>query len=113
MNQIIAAPLPGTQVDPRYPESDGRPVGETDYHFLGLTTLHDSLQDQFAARSDVYVGSNLNFYWKLGDPKSRRDPDVLVAKGVRGNHLRRSFRLWEEKKLPCTLFEISSRKTWR
>src|SRR5262249_21325911 len=51
-------------------------------------------------------------YFKEGDPASRRDPDVLVAKGV-GKHMRRSYRIWEEKVVPCTLFEIASRRTWR
>src|SRR5260370_41293873 len=52
-------------------------------------------------------------YYEQGNPQGRRDPDVLVARGVRGRHQRRSFRLWEEGVLPCTLFEISSGRTWR
>jgi hypothetical protein len=51
-------------------------------------------------------------YYKQGDPKSRRDPDVLVAKGV-GKHSRRSFRVWEEGVVPNVLFEIASKDTWR
>ncbi len=58
------------------------------------------------------VGSYLIFYFKHGDPTAHRDPDVLVAKGV-GKHERRSYRLWEEKQVPCTLFEIASKNTWR
>src|SRR5262249_31046582 len=60
----------------------------------------------------VYVAMNLLFYYQQGHPRSRRDPDILVSRGV-GKHLRRSYRLWEEQVLPCTLFEISSRRTWR
>ena len=37
----------------------------------------------------------------------------LVAKGVLGKHFRRSYRLWEEGVIPCTLFEIASEETWR
>jgi hypothetical protein len=30
-----------------------------------------------------------------------------------GKHRRRSFRIWEEGVVPCTLFEVASRRTWR
>jgi Uma2 family endonuclease len=112
MNDVAAAPLPGTQIDPRYPDSDGRPMGDTDYHNVALIWLREGLEDHFADVSDVYVASNLILYYQEGDPSARRDPDGLVAKGV-GKHRRRSFRVWEEKKMPCTLFEVASRKTWR
>jgi hypothetical protein len=32
-------PLPGTSPDPRYPDSDGKPLGETEYHILAVTPL--------------------------------------------------------------------------
>ena len=47
-----------------------------------------------------------------GDPRSWRDPDILVAKGV-GKHMRRSYRLWEEKVRPRVFFEIVSKRTRR
>jgi hypothetical protein len=109
MNKITSFELPGTRVDPRYPDEDGRFMGDTQHHNIAMTLLAQTLEDQFAIRPDVLVASNLIFYWQEGDNKQRRDPDVLVAKGVAGKHKRRSYRLWEEKKLPCTLFEIASR----
>lgn len=112
MKPLVAEP-PGTVWDPMYPDSDGRPMGETDHHSEALITLRQGLKDYFADRSDVYVGSNLLFYYERGNPSGRRDPDGLVAKGVRGNHRRRSYRLWEEGVLPCALFEILSENTWR
>src|SRR5262245_5104224 len=113
MSRMRTAPLPGTQVDPLYPDSDGRPMGDTDLHTKALRWLADALEDYFAAVPDVYVAANIVMYYKQGDPKSRRDPDGLVAKGVVGKHDRRSFRLWEEKVVPCVLFEIASKDTWR
>jgi hypothetical protein len=104
-------PLPGTTIDPRYPDSDGRPMGDTDFHSSALVWLRDALQDFFAG-VNVYIAMNLLMYYEQGNPKGRRDPDILVAKGV-GTHKRRSFRFWEEKKKPCTLFEIASKKTWK
>lgn len=112
MNQVVAAsPLPGTLEDPRYPDSDGRFMGETDFHSIAMFWLREAIEDHFAEQP-VNVASNLIYYFKEGDRKSRKDPDVLVAKGV-GKHRRRSYRIWEEKVVPCTLFEIASKRTWR
>jgi Uma2 family endonuclease len=112
--QILTPPLPGTTRDPLYPDSDGRPMGETDYHISAMILLREALKDYFeaAGRDDVYVGTNLFLYYQQGNPAGHRDPDVLVAKGV-GNHFRRSFRVWEEGRMPHVLFEISSPSTWR
>ena len=112
MDQTVT-PLPGTTIDPRYPDSDGRFMGETDHHNVAMTRLRDAIEDRFASRADVYVASNLVMYYREGDRKARKDPDVLVAMGVAGKHKRRSFRVWEEGVLPRVLFEIASRRTWR
>lgn len=111
MNRATTGPLPGTLEDPRYPDQDGRFMGETDFHNHAMTDLREGLEDHFADEQ-VYVASNLIYYFQEGDPKARRDPDVLVAKRV-GTHRRRSYRIWEEGVVPCTLFEIASRRTWR
>jgi hypothetical protein len=111
MNRVITAPLPGTLEDPRYPDQDGRFMGDTDFHNHAMTDLREGLEDHFADQQ-VYVASNLIYYYQEGDPSCRRDPDVLVAKKV-GKHRRRSYRIWEEGVVPCTLFEIASRRTWR
>jgi Uma2 family endonuclease len=112
--QILTRPLPGTTRDPLYPDSDGKPMSETDFHSEAMVWLRDALRDYFTAagRDDVYVGMNLLLYYEQGNPSGRRDPDVLVAKGV-GNHKRLSFRVWEENTVPQVIFEISSPKTWR
>ena len=112
MNRVIKPP-PGTVEDPRYPDSDGRFMGDTDYHNKALIQIREVLEDYFADRPDVYVTSNLVMYYRYGDPKARKDPDVLVAKGVQGNHQRRSYRFWEEHVVPQVLMEVASRRTWR
>jgi Uma2 family endonuclease len=111
MMPLTTKPLPGTVWDPLYPDSDGRPMGETDFHAVAQVWLRQALEDFFAAVLDVYVATNLLFYYERGNPSGRRDPDVLVAKRV-GKHRRRSYRLWEEGVVPCTLFEIASENTW-
>jgi hypothetical protein len=87
-------------------------MGDTDFHSVALIWLRQALEDFFALVADVYVASNLIFYYDRSNYKNRRDPDVLVARGV-GKHFRRSFRLWEENTVPCTLFEILSEGTWQ
>jgi hypothetical protein len=111
MNPVTSPPLPGTVPDPRYPDEDGRFLGDTDFHNVALGELRFTLEDHFADEQ-VYVASNLIYYHEEGEPKSRRDPDVLVAKGV-GKHRRRAYPIWEEKVVPCALFEMASRRTWR
>jgi Uma2 family endonuclease len=115
MNRVITAgpPLPGTTIDPRYPDSDGRPMGDTEFHSIALIELLQALQDRYAADPTVYVATNLIWYYQEGDPKARKDPDILFARGVAGKHKRRSFRAWEEKVVPQVLFEVASKDTWR
>ena len=112
MLRLANAPLPGTTVDPRYPDTNGRFMGDTDYHSIAISGLREGLEDHFADVPDVYVATNLVWYYKRSDARCRRDPDVLIAKGV-GKHRRRSFRSWEEGCVPRTIFEIASRRTWR
>jgi Uma2 family endonuclease len=105
-------PLPETDDDLLYPESDGQPLGETDWHILALILLREGLEDFFADRTDVYIGSDLFFYYLEGDPSANTAPDTMVVKGV-AKHMRRTFKTWTEKAIPSVIFEICSRKTWR
>jgi len=105
-------PLPGTTIDPRFPDEDGRPMGDTGFHYAAIFWLYETLQDYLTGPPGWFIASNLILYWDFNDPKKRRDPDILVARGV-GDHTRRSFRVWEEGTLPCVLFEVASKKTWR
>jgi Uma2 family endonuclease len=107
---VSTKPLPGTTKDPLYPDSDGEPMGETDFHIAALILLRETLKLYFRARPDVYVAADMFLYYERGNPKACKSPDVMVTKGV-GKHLRRSFRTWEEETVPCVIFEITSRKT--
>lgn len=94
-----------------YPESDGKPIGETDFHIQTITYPYQTLSAFFASETDVKVLADIMFYYEEGNPRKVFSPDVMVVKGV-GNHPRRTFKLWEEKQFPQVIFEISSRKTW-
>src|SRR5688572_2751560 len=87
-----------------YPESDGKPLGETDAHRREILAIIAMLEQYFAANSDVYISGNLMFYYEEGEPSSVVSPDVFVVKGV-PKGLRRTYKLWEEKHPPLVVFE--------
>jgi Uma2 family endonuclease len=93
-----------------YPESDGRPLGETERHRQEIVDLIYGLQQHFSASPDVYVGGNMFIYTSALDRRKSVCPDVFVAKGV-GKHERRTFRLWEEAQGPCLVIEVTSEST--
>lgn len=93
-----------------YPDSDGKPLGETDFHITVILYLREALRWFFRHADDVYVAANMMFYYEEGVPSSVCSPDVFVVKGI-PKHSRRSYKLWEEGKAPCTVFEITSRGT--
>ena len=96
-----------------YPESDGEPMAETDFHAKLLTNLRLALEMFFAGREDVYVTGNIMFYYEEGEPKEVISPDVMVCFGIpKGN--RTSYKTWEENDVvPSVIIEVSSRGTWR
>lgn len=94
-----------------YPESDGKPMAETDVHREIINYLIKALQ-QFFEESEVYVSGNLMLYYEEGEPRKSVSPDVMICLGVRKAE-RRVYRLWEEKQFPQVIFEISSRGTWK
>ncbi len=65
-----------------YPESDGKPVGETDFHVAALFYLWQALRWHFRNAPDVYVAGNMLFYYEEGNVAAFRVPDVFVVQGV-------------------------------
>jgi Uma2 family endonuclease len=108
----LVKPLPGTLTDPLYPSVDPENVGESGFQLISRTWLWEALQDYFARKGNVFVASDLFWYWERGNPSASVSPDVMVVKNV-GTHTRKSFRQWEENARPCVVFEIASEKTWR
>ena len=51
-NLIDLAPPPLTDVDIYYPESDGQPIGETDFHITTILYLRQALQYLFRHSMD-------------------------------------------------------------
>ena len=93
-----------------YPESDGKPMAETDIHRQEMMDTIATLTEYFRERADVYVAGNLLLYYKEGYPRKSVAPDVFVVYGIE-RKLRRTYKLWEERVAPHVVFEISSAST--
>ena len=94
-----------------YPDSDGKPMTESDptrdYLIYGV----EALKSYFKNREDVYVSGNLFIYYQKGEPDQVVSPDVFVVFGVE-NKQRRSYKAWEEGgKLPSWVLEITSKSS--
>lgn len=90
-----------------YPESDGEPMAETDFHREQIVYLIEALKDHFREQEDVYVAGNLFVYYEEGNPAAVVAPDVFVVFGVPGQP-RRIYKVWEEGKGPDVVFEVTS-----
>jgi Uma2 family endonuclease len=94
-----------------YPESDGRPMGETDLHRLWMSRIYDLLSYRYRDQR-VYVGCDLLVYYVQNKPKKYVVPDDFVVLDCEPG-LRRTFKIWVEHRIPNAVFEVTSLKTWR
>lgn len=109
---VRPAVRPAARTTVYYPESDGKPMAETDTHINLLIYLHQALADYFRNDPNVYVAGNLFVYYQKGVPTKVVAPDNFVVKGV-PKHNRRIYKVWEEGKSPDVVFELTSRSTRR
>ncbi len=94
-----------------YPDSDGRPVGETPQHRDNLFDAVFELRAWYAADPMVYVSGNMFVYYVPGNRLRHVSPDVFVVKGVPKLPERRRYLVWEEGKGPDVVFEFTSEST--
>lgn len=92
-----------------YPESDGKPMGETDQHRKEMIREMELL-GRFFEGQQVYVSGDLLVYYEQGNPKKFVVPDVFVVLGLEPRD-RRIYKLWVERKTPNVVIEVTSRKT--
>jgi Uma2 family endonuclease len=104
-----AAPPPAEPIS--YPESDGRPMAETDVHRDLLVYFIEALQEHYRDR-EVYVSGNLLLYYVEGENTKSVSPDCLVALGL-DPAPRRVYKTWEEGKVPDLVIEVTSISTKR
>jgi Uma2 family endonuclease len=94
-----------------YPSSDGKPMGETPLHYRVMADLWEMLEDWFAADAMTYVAGNMLMYYVEGDPRKQVCPDVFVTRGIRKRPQRDIYLVWQEKKAPDLVIEVTSKQT--
>jgi Uma2 family endonuclease len=93
-----------------YPDSDGKPMAETDIHRNEMINLLAMLEYHYRNEPTVYVSGNIFLYYEEGNTNEKVSPDVLVALGV-GRKERRTYKVWEEGKVPEVIVEVTSSST--
>jgi Uma2 family endonuclease len=102
---------PAVQLYPvHYPETDGEPMAETDLHRDEMADTIALLKRRYRDDPMAYVAGNLLIYYEEGNPAARFAPDVFLVLGV-PKRRRRIYKLWEEKRAPSFVLEVSSRGT--
>ena len=110
--QITTRPLIFEGEEIFYPESDGKPMAETDKHRNLMVELIESLKKFYAEDSEIYVTGDLFLYYLEGVPQECVAPDVMVCYGVPKKE-RRIYKLWEEKVAPSIVIELASHSTYK
>ena len=95
-----------------YPESDGKPMAETERHFREILKNFSRLENHFANIPDVYVLGDMMMYYEEGNPRKSISPDIFVSFGI-GRKERRIYKIWEEGKPPDFVLEFASKKTYQ
>ncbi len=101
--------VPSTHNDIFYPDSDGKPMAESDLHRDIMVYIIHLLQ-RFFAGQQVYISGNLFVYYEKGSPRKSISPDCFVVFDI-DPQKRRSYKIWEEGKGPDVVFEVSSKST--
>ena len=95
-----------------YPTSDGRPMAETDDHRDLMAELIETLRMYYQASPRVYVSGNLLVFYERGNKRRHVSPDVFVVRGI-ARHNRPNYLIWEERKAPEVVIELTSKTTKR
>lgn len=106
----LLTPYAPTETADLYPESDGKPVAETDLHIDEIIRMRQIFRAYFAEMPDVYVSGNIMMYYEDSRPPKAVSPDLLVTFGI-GKKPRRTYKIWEEGKPPDFVVEFSSKGT--
>lgn len=94
-----------------YPESEGKPLVESERHLRCIFRMLDILETHFADTEDAYVWSNMMLYYVKDNPCIYLKPDIFVSFGV-GKHERLFYKVWEEGKPPDFIMEFASKSTY-
>ena len=112
LNMLAKTVYPEPEDDVFYPDTDGKPMAESDFQRNPLIYCVEALKERFRSDPNIYVSGNLLIYYEKGNPFKSVAPDVFVIFGVSG-HDRSSYKIWEEGKSPDVVIEIISESTWK
>lgn len=98
-------------VETVYPESDGKPMGETDVHRAWMIRIYDLMAQRYRGQR-VYVASDLLLYYEEGLPSKYVVPDDFIVLDCEPGD-RRTFQTWKEGRIPNVVFEVTSKWTRR
>jgi Uma2 family endonuclease len=107
-NPLIPVPPPG---EDELPSSDGEPM-DTEKHKKQMNVLTESLELEWDARADFYVGGNMCLYFSELQTKKNdfRGPDVFVVLDT-VRRVRKSWVVWQEERTPDVVIELVSPTT--
>lgn len=93
------------------PESDGKPMAETDDHRDIMMDVLDTLEERFRADEQVYISGNIFVYYRdeTGEMQAVA-PDILAVRGVQKKK-RRIYNIEKEGKAPEFVLELTSLST--
>ncbi|MDZ7289497.1 MAG: Uma2 family endonuclease [candidate division KSB1 bacterium] len=102
---------PASYQEEYLPESDGKPMAETDVHRDLMIALLHALKEYFREAPQVYVSGNIFIYY-LDENGERQSvsPDIFVVFGVEKKD-RRIYKLEEEGRAPQVVIELTSSST--
>ena len=101
-----------TETTDLYPESDGKPMADTDLHLYWIKRIQDMIETFLSQYPEAYISGNIMMYDIEGPMRTAVSPDILVAFGL-GRKFRRTYKVWEEGKPPDFVMEFSSKRTYR
>ncbi len=105
-------PYAPTETTDLYPESDGKPMADTDLHLYWIKRVQDMIETYLSQNPEAYISGNIMMYDIEGPMRTAISPDILVAFGL-GQKFRRTYKVWEEGKPPDFVMEFSSKRTYR
>jgi len=96
-----------------YPDSDGKPLGETPQHIRNIFYALDTLETWYAGDPHTCVAGDMFVYYEEGNPRKHVSPDAFVSRRLAAKKWteRRRYLVWEEGKAPDVVVEFTSPST--
>lgn len=96
-----------------YPDSDGKPMGETPRHIKNIMDLYQTIDIYLVNDPQAFIAADIMLYYVEGNPQKHISPDLSVTWGIPKNTHpeRRLYLLWKEGKGPDFVIEVTSKST--